>query len=287
MTKRATVKIRRSLTDTPLARLHEREVMRHGSQRHKPIPFARFDRSKYPDAALAIAYDAQRALALGEYTAVDLFAQLASGLALLGAPFDLVAAAARIPSDEIRHADLAFRMARLLSGKDVEVQFDPVAVNERWTDARTLEAIDATVVEVSAIGETLSCALLGECRKRATDPAVRAIFSSIVADEVHHARLGWYYLAWRAPQWTRAERQRVADRAGALVVEVEARFWNGRDAPEAAQHAARALGVLESEGQRKAIHAIMEDEIVPALDALGLGASHAWRQRRRGEDKRS
>jgi hypothetical protein len=27
---------------------------------------------------------------------------------------------------------------------------------------------------------------------------------------------------------------------------------------------------------------VMEDEIVPALDALGLGASHAWRARRRG-----
>ena len=286
MSSAAPVKIRRALTDTPLARMHEREVMRHGSRRHKPIPFGRFDRSKYPEAALAIAFDAQRALALGEYTAVDLFAQLASGLALHGAPFDLVAAATRIPSDEIRHADLAFRMARLLSERDVEVQFDPVSVNKRWTEAKSLEAIDVTIVEVSAIGETLSCALLGECRKRASDPTVRAIFSSIVADEVHHARLGWYYLAWRAPQWTRPERQRIADRAGALVVDVEARFWNGRDAPEEARSAARALGVLESEGQRKAVRSIMEDEVVPALDALGLGTSHAWRRRRRGGEAR-
>jgi hypothetical protein len=279
----APVKIRRTLTDTPLARLHERVVMEHGSRRHKPIPFGRFDRSKFPEAALAVASDAQRALALGEYTAVDLFAQLASGLALHGAPFDVVAAAARIPSDEIRHADLAFRMARLLSGEgDVEVQFDPVSVNKRWTETKNLEAVDVTIVEVSAIGETLSCALLGECRKRASDPTVRAIFSSIVADEVHHARLGWYYLAWRAPQWTRPERQRIADRAGALVVDIEARFWNGRDAPADARSAARALGVLESEGQRKAVRSIMEDEILPALDALGLGTSHAWRRRRRG-----
>jgi len=29
----------------------------------------------------------------------------------------------------------------------------------------------------------------------------------------------------------------------------------------------------------------MEDEIVPALDALGLGASHAWRARKRGGDR--
>ena len=34
--------------------------------------------------------------------------------------------------------------------------------------------------------------------------------------------------------------------------------------------------------RRRAVRAVMEDEIVPALDALGLGASHAWRARRRG-----
>jgi hypothetical protein len=103
-----------------------------------------------------------------------------------------------------------------------------------------------------------------------------------VADEVHHARLGWYYLAWRSPQWTRAQRQRVADRVGDLVVSIERRFWRGRDAPKAARTAARALGVLESVGQRAAVRAVMEDEIVPALDAIGLGTSHAWRIRERG-----
>jgi hypothetical protein len=276
------LKIRRILTDTPLARLHERAMLRHGSRRHKPVAFEQFSRTKYPAAALALALDAQRALALGEYTAVDLFAHIASGLALNAAPFDLVAAAARVPSDEIRHADLAFRMARSFADKDVEVEVDRAKVERLWNEALDLERLDCIMVEVSAIGETLSCALLGECRKRAIDPVPRAVLSSIVADEVHHARLGWYYLAWRAPQWTRAERQRVADRAGALVMDVERRFWRGRDAPEGAQGAARALGVLESEGQRRAVRAVMEDEIVPALDALGLGASYAWRARRRG-----
>jgi hypothetical protein len=282
MTATATVTIRRTLTDTPLARAHDRAILEHGSRRHKPIPFDRFDRSKYPGTALALAFDAQKALALGEYTAVDLFARIASGLALNGAPFDIVAAATRIPTDEIRHADLAMRMARLLSGRDVAIKVDPAQTNKLWAKVTDIETLDFAIVEVSAIGETLSCALLGECRTRATDPALRAVYASIVADEVHHARLGWYYLTWRAPQWTRAERQRVADRAGAMIMNVETQFWRGRDAPEAARGASRALGVLESEGQRHAVRAVMEDEVVPALDALGLGASHAWRARKRG-----
>jgi hypothetical protein len=278
------VKVRRVLTDTPLARQHDRAILQHGSARHRPIPFDRFDRTKYPAAAVELSLQAQKALAVGEYTAVDLFAHVASSLAMNGAPFDIVAAATRVPSDEIRHADITFRMARLLAGRDVEVQFDREAMTLRWTDGTDLEALDATMTEVSAIGETLACALLSACVERATDPTLRALFRSIVADEVHHARLGWYYLAWRAPQWTRAERQRVADRAGALVMDLERRFWKGRDAPGAARDGARALGVLESEGQRETVHAVVEEEIVPALDALGLGASHAWRVRRRGKD---
>jgi hypothetical protein len=283
MTAASQTRIRRTLTDTPLARLHDKAILDHGSRRHKPIPFDKFDRTRYPTAALALALQAQKALALGEYTAVDLFARIASGLALNGAPFDIVAAATRIPTDEIRHADITFRMAQLLAGSDVDVKFDRASMEKRWTLPATLEALDHDIVEVSAIGETLSCALLGECRKRASDPALRGIYASIVADEVHHARLGWYYLAWRAPQWTRADRQHVADRAGAIVMHTEVQFWKGRDAPPEARAAARALGVLESDGQRAAVRAVMQDEIVPALDALGLGASHAWKARRRGK----
>jgi hypothetical protein len=276
------VRVRRVLTTTPLARLHERTLERGLTRKRPHIDFAGFDRTKYPRPALALAHHAQTKLALGEYTAVDLFAHLASSMTLNGVPFDLVAAAASIPHDEIRHADYAMRAARALAGADTEIEFDASALRKRWDRPLGLEDLDFTMMEVSAIGETLSCALLSACRERAKDPMMRAVFAGIVSDEVHHARLGWYYFAWRAPQWTRAERQRVADRAGTEVVGIERHFWRGRDAPPGARKAARELGVLESEGQREAVRSVMENEIVPALDALGLGSSHAWRIRQRG-----
>jgi hypothetical protein len=282
MAKTGSVQVRRVLTETPLARQHEKTLEGKVTRKRPPIDFAKFDRAKYPRPALALAHHAQTRLALGEYTAVDLFAHLASAMTLNGVPFDLVAAAATIPHDEIRHADYAMRAARAIAGDDAQIEFDAAALRKRWERPMTLEELDFTMMEVSAIGETLSCALLSACRERATDPMMRAVFAGIVADEVHHARLGWYYFAWRAPQWTRAERQRVADRAGNVVVSIERRFWRGRDAPPVAQKAARDLGVLESEGQREAVRSVMEDEIVPALDALGLGSSHAWRIRQRG-----
>jgi hypothetical protein len=276
------LQVRRILTDTPLARQHEHRLAGRATHKRKPIPWAAFDRSRYTAAALALACDAQTKLALGEYGAVDLFAHLSSAMTLNGVPFDLVAAATAVPSDEIRHADFAMRMAKLIAGKEVSLQVDSDGLRRRWKGDVGLEQLDLLMLEVAAIGETLACALLSACLERATDPTAQALFASIVADEVHHARLGWYYFAWRAPQWSRPERQRAADRAGELIVQTERRFWRGRDAPAASRRGARALGVLESAGQRQVVRAIMQDEIVPALDALGLGASHAWRIRERG-----
>jgi len=222
-------------------------------------------------------------LATGEYEAVDLFSRIAAAMVSNGLPIDLVAAAARAATDEIRHCDFAFRMAALCAGKD-DVVIDVLSgrAQARWSRAVDLETLDAMMVEIPAIGEGLACALLAASRDRATDPVVRPFYTSILGDEVHHTRLGWYYLAWRAPQWSMAERQRIADRAGEVVVDIEKRFWWGRDAPAGSRKAARALGVLESDGQREVVRRIMEDEIVPALDQLGLGASHAWRVRKRG-----
>lgn len=275
------MRIRRVLTSTPLARVHEQTILQRGPRKGIAVPWSSFRREKYPEAALALAYDAQRMLALGEYAAVGLFARFVEGLARIGAPFDIVSAAARVPQDEIRHADLAFRFASLCAARDVTVDAPEEKPPARWHDRLTVEDLDSFAIEVIAIGETLACALLSACRDGATDPLARALYANIVADEVHHARLGWYYLLWRAPQWSNADRQRVADAAGGMVMQVETRFGTGRDAPRGARKPATALGVLDTVRQRRVVHAVMQDEIVPGLDALGLGASHAWEKRRR------
>ena len=276
------IQVRRVLTDTPLARQHDRAIRGRATRQVIEVPWSEFDRSKYPEPALALACKAQTMLATGEYEAVDLFSRISAGLVATGAPIDLVTAAARAATDEIRHCDYAFRMAALCGGNDdVVIEIQRGRASARWEKALDLETLDFMMIEIPAIGEALACALLGASRDRASDPTVRALFTSILGDEVNHTRLGWYYLAWRAPRWSTAERQRIADRAGEVVIDIEKRFWWGRDAPAGSRKAARALGVLESTGQREVIRHIMENEILPALDQLGLGSSHAWRARRR------
>ena len=133
-------------------------------------------------------------------------------------------AATRIPSDEARHADYALRMASLCAGEDVAFEIDRAALPQ-VTRPLELEDVDGAMLEVAAMSETLAGALLSACRERATDPVAKALFTSILGDEVHHARLGWYYLAWRAPQWSVAEKQRLADRAGQAIFHVEPTVW--------------------------------------------------------------
>ncbi len=274
------VRLGRKLSATPLARRHEREVREKALGNGRAIGYHTFDRTLYPRVALELAGEAQRSLAVGEYLAVELFSKLAAALTLAGAPMDLVSAAAKVPCDEIRHADLALRMARAFSDADPPLEID-TSRHAYLAGPLDVRALDAAMVEMPALGETLACALLAASRDSASDPIVRSHFGALLRDEIHHARLGWYYLAWRATQWTDEERQAVADHAGRFVMQTEVMFGRGRDARSGARRAARALGVLDTKTQRAAIHRVMEEDIVPGLDGLGLGASHAWQKRYR------
>ncbi len=278
------MKVTRFLSQTPLARLHERRMAKNAGAR--PIPWNDFERSRYSEPALRIAAESTHTLATGEYGAVALFGAMTSALVLHGCPFDLVSAGAKIATDEIRHAEYATRMTSLLSGTDhpaTTLDVDQAILALRCAKPVTLEDLDIFMLELPAITETIATAMLDECRTTATDPVVRAFYANIVRDEVNHARLGWYYLAWRAPHWTQAERQRLADRCGEIVVQIEHRFWRGRDAPRAHREDVRALGVLDTPAQSTTIRQLMEGEMLPALDQLGFGASHAWKVRKRAK----
>lgn len=270
------VRLRRTVTKTPLARQHELVLAHGGKRKVAPIPWEQFERARYPEAALQLAAKANTALASGEYGAVTLFSRITASMVLHGIPFDILSASTRAATDELRHADYAERYATLCAGKPITLKVVREALK---SNTLTLLGLDRMMMEATAIGESLAAALLEECGRRAEDPVASVFFANLVRDEVHHARLGWYYLTWRAPMWTPRERQSVANRAGELVRDVEPRFSRGRHAPPEAQKAAFALGVLDTNAQLDAVRAVMQDQIVPALDELGLGASHAWRQR--------
>lgn len=273
--------VQRLLSSTPLAAQHDAMLARAPSRPRRAIPWDSFDRNNYPEEALALSADQAKKLAEGEYGAVGLFGQIASGLALTKAPFDIISAAATIAGDEIRHADYCVHLAELCAGSTMDLRVDRTAVLDACRNLDQIEEVDFFLLKYSAIGETLAAALLTECRRGAIDRVARAVYTALSSDEVHHARLGWYYFAWRAPQWTVEERRRLSQRIAEFVITLEREFWIGRDAPRPAAAAARALGVLDSWRQREAISDVMETEIVPGLDALGLDGTAIWQARLR------
>ncbi len=277
------LQVRAALSGTPLARRHEQTLGGKLARIPKALPWSAFRAAEHPRAALALATDFWLGLAQGEYGAVGLFAKIATAMTAAGAPFDLVYAATVASADETRHAEYALRMASLSHGKEATLSLDAAAFETHLAPIASDEELDLTLVNAVAISETLATALLTACQRRASERLSRSLLTAVLSDEVHHARLGWYYLAHRASQWTTAERQRLADAAAEVVVRVEEEFWMGRDAPRNASAGARALGVLDSKSQRTVIRDVMENEIVPGLDALGFGASRAWPLRRRGE----
>ncbi|HEY8076576.1 MAG TPA: hypothetical protein VIF62_20770, partial [Labilithrix sp.] len=162
-----TVHIARILTASPLARGYERGG-RAGKKR-PTIPWASFDREKHPEPALALSLDAATKLAMGEYSAIELFSRLTAGLAIIGAPLDLIGACAEVPNDELRHADIALRFAALCKGeKAVAIPYETGGHAGHWKKPLDAEEVDRRFVEVAAIGETLACALLSACMDHAT-----------------------------------------------------------------------------------------------------------------------
>ena len=259
----------------PLARRQRRELsMARG--RTRSLNLQDFAREHYAPEALALASDQYGALARGERSAIALFARIAVALDAHDAPSEFVLAATSASHDEARHAHYCEELA-------VRCGFDPDVAVERAPsepEPSSLLELDIALVRSVAISETLAAALLMSCRAQSKDPAVRALLTALIGDEIHHARLGWYYAAMRQPAWTLTERQQIADAVGEAMVQIEQEFWVGRDAAEEATPSARALGVLDTERQRACIRDVVEQELLPGLDALGLGASAAWAARR-------
>jgi len=260
----------------PLARHQLRALTRGPTRRARAIPFSDFAPEHYAEEALALASDQYGALARGERSANGLLARLAAALDAFEAPREFVLAATSAAHDEARHAQYCEEFA-VRCGYDASAP--PAAPAPVEPEPRSLIELDVAMLRSVALSETLAAALLMACRRVAREPVARALLTTLIADEIHHARLGWYYAASRSPSWSTDERQHVANALADAVICIESEFHWGRDAAPPFDRPTRALGVLRTDLQRSCIQDVVENEILPGLDALGLNASKAWQCR--------
>ncbi len=194
------------------------------------------------------------------------------------------AALGRTVRDELRHTRLCVAVGAALGAAAPAWDRAPLRARMAALPAPRLRAGALLLVE-AAIGETVSSLLFRAGRRAAVEPLTRAALTSILGDEVRHARLGWAALAalWPAlDDGERAALQREATAGlGGLERTVALPALQRLEAGEPFDPAHAALGVLAPAARVEAFYEAVERLVLPRLSRLGLDGDAAWRERYR------
>jgi hypothetical protein len=140
-----------------------------------------------------------------EAAAIDGFVELATALAVHGAPAALVDDARRAAEDERRHARVAAAFARRFgAGALPPVEIDPVA-------APTLETLALQNAREGCVLETYGAVVTQWQSRTAGDRMVRRAFVNIARDELRHAELAFAVARWLHARLDDPARRRVRD----------------------------------------------------------------------------
>jgi hypothetical protein len=221
---------------------------------------------------------ARRLRALGQAAASDLRALDAE----LAAAID--SALARFEDDEAAHAELVTAVLERLGGSVPPVR---EALRPRPLAAPTITFV-REVLTGMAICETVSAARYAAVH-RATDLSTpRACIDLMLRDEVAHARLGFTLLPVAIAAARRIADDAVVDEV--IAEELVATFREldlvvGMDSdrrgqrPTARRQPSNNPGIVEPASDAVAFYAAIESRIVPRLEAIGVAAEQAWRER--------
>lgn len=216
-----------------------------------------------------------------EREAAGRFARMAARLEAVSAEPVVTGLARRAAADEQRHAALCEELAARFDGRPSTRRLHAAPAELGPSGLTVRERVLYEVVAMSCITETLSTAVLGEMRDRAVDARVRDVLSTILRDEVQHARLGWAHLA--------AERRRgplrfVAEALPRMLDDTASDeiFRPGEPDADDVADTLRGLGALPRVVRRRSLVDALEQVVFPGLEALGVdaGGGRAWLTRR-------
>ena len=140
--------------------------------------------------------------ALMEHASIAAFSRFVLQLIQLGAPADLVRDATTAATDEARHAELCFGLAKRFGAYRRPAPFPLGGAFGAWALDDVLEEV---VVE-GCIGETIAALTAMRQLEVARDREVRAALAIIAEDEAKHAELAWRFVTWALESGADAER---------------------------------------------------------------------------------
>jgi hypothetical protein len=184
------------------------------------------------------------------------------------AVYEIIAQAVR---DEVHHAQISIEMAAKYRG-DAPAWPAPEPLHIP-PFAPTKGAMHATlyVIAMCCINETVACGVLEAALAQAKSPLARAALSTILADEIDHARAGWAHLA---SPWVTPEMKRELPSWLHRLHSVKLRELVEDDAPLPGEDFA-AHGMLSRRRSREVVHATLVDVMFPGFRRAGIDPSLA------------
>lgn len=186
------------------------------------MPWSTLDLAPYSQAEITAARVGWTDLALQEYGAAASQANALRLIVAACAPLDLSAMLAGFSFDELVHTEICARMADDLGGAANLVyppeEVFPPCIEESGS---RIEIATKTIAWEFCVGETLSLGMLKSHRRTAKAPLLKAVWSQLAKDEAAHARFGWLFLDWAAPQLNARERRSVLQNVERATKHVE------------------------------------------------------------------
>jgi len=178
--------------------------------------------------------------------------------------------AARMVSDEARHVVICIDVASRYAGQPMSTP-PPRPILDPLADVSLPLRATLRVVATSCIGESLASAWIDESGRLTKPPWLREVLRRHLADEVHHARLGWAHLA--STRVGEVERRAVAEWLPRLL-EANLHAWRRFD-PRWPSEGFPEHGLPSHEATRRIVDEALAQLVLPGFDALGVDTAPA------------
>jgi hypothetical protein len=196
---------------------------------------------------------------------------VAGDLARLGAPPSILAAAARVIEDEVRHVGVCATVLERLGARAAEV---PAEDRRRGlADNMSIERRTAlTLVAGFGVGEPMSAGWFAAARRPCQEPLLRWALTELLRDEARHGAFGIEAGNWLIKDWSDAERRALWPECVAEMEDFERRLGGPvalGDAP-ASDSKDLAVGILNTHESCAAAVGAVERWVIPSLARLGV-----------------
>lgn len=221
------------------------------------------DRSRYSADLLKRVVGGWRKLAARERRGAFQAARITAELTALGAPPSILALAAHVVQEKVRHVEVCSRVLEALGARVPRgARTIELAVGQPRASAITETGLARTLVADFALGKPVAAAALADARAVVREPLFAWAYTELLQDEARHATFGAQAAAWVVRHWS--ARQRETLWATCLAANANEALLLPRDAE------AEALGFLPAPADDT-----LPRWILPHLAPLGMSCARS------------